>query len=260
MLTWDILSRGTAAFLFCTTGLCFQPHYHRNFRWIEGRGRRPELTCCIHMKWLVSDLVSNLLTSKTKSMEKLNKGKQESSLNRVCVAFVCLHRDTSWGWETHTLFLSLFLFYSTCSRITKISQISRISTMPNPGENLACHTHINELSEMNGFGDSCVDKHNLLQVLLKMAWWWTQPSSSLFLTGFLMSQATMQKWGRQGDSSCVTPCSPWAVAGVGTPVWAAQADALGLLFCFFRAIDFLPFLIKHSVNWKQLKVNSKDSV
>lgn len=175
-------------------------------------------------------------------MEKLNKGKQESSLNRVCVVFVCLHRHMSWGWETRILFLSLFLFYSTCSRITKILRIFRTSTTPNPGENLACHTHTNELSEINGFGDSCVDKHNLPQVLLIMAWGWTQPSSSLFLTGFLISQVTMQKWGRQGDSSCVTPCSPWAVAGAGTPVWSAQADALGLLLCFLELLISCPFL------------------
>lgn len=175
-------------------------------------------------------------------MEKLNKGKQEISLNRVCVVFVCLHTDTFWGWEADTLFLSLFLFYSTCSRITKVLRISRTSTTPNPSQNLACHTHTNELSEINGFGDSCVDKHNLLQVPVITARWWTQPSSSLSLTGFLMSQVTMQKWGRQGDSSCVSPCSPWAVAAAGTPVWSAQADALGLLLCFLELLISCPFL------------------
>lgn len=192
-------------------------------------------------------------------MEKLNKGKQEIFLNRVCVVFVCLHIDTFWGWEADTSFLSLFLFYSTCSRITKVLRISRTSTTPNPSQNLACDTHTNKLSEINGFGDSCVDKHNLLQVPVIMAQWWTQPSSSLFLTGFLMSQVTMQKWGRQGDSSCQplltlgSGCC-WHTSMICTS-WCTGAAAL-----LFRAIDFLPFLVKHSVNWKQLKVNGKDFV
>lgn len=175
-------------------------------------------------------------------MEKLNKRKQENSVNRVCVVFVCLHRDTSWGWETDTLFLSLCLFYSARSRITKILSISRTSTTPNPVENLACHTHTNDLSEINGFGNSCVDKHNLPQVPLITAWWWAQPPSSLLLPGFLTSQVTMLEWGRQEDSSCVTPCSPWAVAGAGTPVWSAWADALGLLLCFLELLISCPFL------------------
>lgn len=35
---------------------------------------------------------------------------------------------------------------------------------------------------------------------------------------------------------------------------------LGLLLLLFKAIDFLPFLVKDSVNWKQLKVNCKDFI
>lgn len=88
---WDILSSGTAAFLFCTTGLCFQPHYHRYFRWIEGRGRRPELTCCMHMKWLVSDLVSNLLASKTKAWRSWTKESRKTPWTGcVWFLFVCI--------------------------------------------------------------------------------------------------------------------------------------------------------------------------
>lgn len=186
-----------------------------------------------------------------KSMEKLNKGKQESSLNRVCVVFACLHRDTFWGWETDTIFLSLF--------ITKILRISRTSTTPNPGENPACHTHTNELSEISGFRDSCVDKHNLPQApLIPLV---INPAFILPFPYRIPYDPGYNAEVRQaGDSSCVTPCSPWAVAGAGTTSGICTSWCTGAAALLFRAIDFLPFLVKHSVNWKQLKVNGKDFV
>lgn len=40
----------------------------------------------------------------------------------------------------------------------------------------------------------------------------------------------------------------------------AHADAIVVAFALLRGIDFLPFLVKDSVNWKLLKVNCKDLV
>lgn len=49
-------------------------------------------------------------------------------------------------------------------------------------------------------------------------------------------------------------CSHWHTS----MIW--HTLMLGLLLLLFRAIDFLPFLVKDSVNWKQLKVNCKDFI
>lgn len=39
-----------------------------------------------------------------------------------------------------------------------------------------------------------------------------------------------------------------------------HADAIAVAFALLRVIDFLPILIKDSINWKLLKVNCKGFV